>query len=180
MRNVKIAVFLLSALLSVSAFADSPGKGGNFVGKPSPEFEAADLNGAKIASRMILKSGKAIVLNFWGLRCSACIMEMPHINALKNKYADRVQVLGINVDGIGGGILSAQIAKMKIDIGYTVVPDPDFKMVDMFKMGAAPLTIIIDAGGVVRYRHEGYEDGDEIRIEEALIGALEGGKASLK
>ncbi len=180
MRKMKLAVILLAALLSVSAYADSPGKDGNMVGKVSPGFEAADLAGAKIASSMILSSGRAIVLNFWGLRCSACIMEMPHINALKKKYADRTQVLGINVDGIGGGILSAQIAKMKIDIGYTVVPDPDFKLVDMFKMGAAPLTIIIDAGGVVRYRHEGYEDGDEVKIEEALKGALEAGKASSK
>jgi len=179
MRNVKIAVFLLAALLSVSAYADSPGKGGTFVGKPSPDFEAADLSGAKIASSVILKSGKAILLNFWGLRCSACIMEMPHINALKNRYADRVQVLGINVDGIGGGILSAQIAKMKIDIRYSVVPDPEFKLVDMFKMAAAPLTIIIDTGGVVRYRHEGYEEGDEVRIEEALKSAIGLGKASL-
>lgn len=180
MRYVNIAVYLLAALLSVTAYADSPAKGGNLVGKPSPEFEAADLSGAKIASGTILKSGKAIVLNFWGLRCSACIMEMPHINALKIRYADRVQVLGINVDGIGSGILSTQIAKMKINIGYAVVPDPEFRLVDMFRMAAAPLTVIIDSAGVVRYRHEGYEDGDEVKIEEALKGALETGKASSK
>jgi thiol-disulfide isomerase/thioredoxin len=169
---MKIAVFLLAALLSVSSHADSPGKDGIFVGKASPDFEAADLSGAKIASSVILKSGKAIVLNFWGLRCGACIMEMPHLNSLSEKYRERANFYGINVDAIGGGVLSAQIKKMKLDIGYTVVPDPDFKLVDLFRMAAAPLTIIIDVGGVVRYRHEGYEDGDEVRIEEALKGAL--------
>ena len=180
MRKVKTLVFLLAVLLSVSARADAPEKEGNFVGKASPDFEAVDLSGAKITSSEVFKSGRAVVLNFWGLRCGACIMEMPHINSLCETYRDRVNVYGINVDAIGGGILAAQIKKMKLDIRYTVVPDPDFKLVDLFRMAAAPLTIIIDAGGIVRYRHEGYEPGDEVRIEEALKSALARGKVSTK
>lgn len=172
MLKIKTAVFLFVVLLSVSAFSDSPRNGGNPVGAASPDFEAVDLSGAKIESKAVLKSGKAMVLNFWGLRCAACIMEMPHLNSLSEKYRERVNFYGINVDAIGSGALPAQIRKMKLDMRYPVVPDPDFRLVDLFRMTAAPLTIIVDSGGIVRYRHEGYEDGDEVRIEEALKGAL--------
>lgn len=178
MLKFKVAVFLLAVLMSVSAFADPSGKGAKSVGAPSPDFETEDLSGAKIASSAILSGGRAVVLNFWGLRCSACIMEMPHINALKDKYGERASFMAINVDAIGGAVLSAQISKMKLDIRSTIVPDPDFRLVDLFGMTAAPLTIVIDSGGTIRYRHEGYEPGDEAGIEEALKGALGGNKKS--
>ncbi|MBI5341837.1 MAG: DUF465 domain-containing protein [Deltaproteobacteria bacterium] len=89
-------------------------------------------------------------------------------------------IFSLEQTGASDQLQLRRLKKMKLDIRYTVVPDPDFKLVDLFRMAAAPLTVIIDAGGIVRYRHEGYEPGDEVRIEEALKSALAGGKVSTK
>ncbi len=69
---------------------------------------------------------------------------------------------------------------MRLAIGYTVIPDPDFKVVDLYKMTAAPLTVVVDRGGKVRYRHENFVPGDEKGLEEAIRAALPDGAVVAK
>ena len=164
-------VFALTLLAPASrAFCSSPERGGVGIGGPSPPFEASDLSGGKVSLRKITGSGEAVVVNFWGLRCDSCLQEIPHLNRLQDKFRGRVRFLGINVDGAGADVLKAQIEKMKLKIDFSVVPDPDFVVSDSFKMMLSPLTVVIDAGGIVRYRHEGYKEGDEELIDKAVSG----------
>lgn len=37
--------------------------------------------------------GKAIILDFWGTWCSACLKHTPHMQALQTKYGDRLAVI---------------------------------------------------------------------------------------
>jgi len=170
---------VLISVVPGHALASSGEKGASLVGKPSPVFECTNVEGTKFFSSRLFASGKATLLNFWGLRCSACLQELPHLNSLFDGYGDKVEFFGINVDGIDGKVLSAQIKAMKIDIRFNAVPDPDFKVSDSFGMLAAPLTVIIDKAGVVRFRHESYEPGDEKKLEEALKRVIEGKETEL-
>lgn len=166
-----VAVLLI--MCAGSAFANSPGKETDFVGKPSPAFEARDIAGTSIASAKLFDAGKVVVLNFWGLRCGACIAEMPSLNDLHDRYKDRIVLLGVNNDGIDGPFLSKQIGKMKLKINYTIVPDPEMKLVDLFKMTVAPLTLVMDSKGTVRYQHVDYAPGDEKALEAVVKSLLE-------
>jgi thiol-disulfide isomerase/thioredoxin len=167
-------VFVLLAMCAGSAFANSPEKETNFVGRPSPAFEATDIAGTPVASAKLLEGGKVVVLNFWGLRCGACLAEMPSLNDLHERYKDRVVFLGVNNDGVDGPFLARQIGKMNLKIDYTVVPDPEMKLVDLFKMTVAPLTLVIDPKGTVRYQHVDYAPGDEKALEAVVKSILEG------
>ena len=76
MRNKVVAGFLAGAFLFASlvpsvvrASSREDGKPG--VGDVAPFFAVEDLGGKKVALEEILKSGKAVLLNFWGLRCGA-------------------------------------------------------------------------------------------------------------
>jgi cytochrome c biogenesis protein CcmG/thiol:disulfide interchange protein DsbE len=43
--------------------------------------------------------GKILVLNFWASWCAPCLDELPSLNRLSERYADKgVQVVGISVD----------------------------------------------------------------------------------
>ena len=148
-RTMRLVAVLL-AMCAVSAFANSPEKEANFVGQPSPAFEAVDITGTPVASAKLFDAGKVVVLNFWGLRCGACLAEMPSLNDLHERYKDRVVFLGVNNDGVDGPFLAKQIAKMNLKIGYTTLPDPEMKLVDLFQMTVAPLTLIMDPKGTVR------------------------------
>ncbi|MDD5760910.1 MAG: TlpA disulfide reductase family protein [bacterium] len=171
-RAMRLVAVLL-AMCAGSAFANSPGKGTDFVGQPSPAFEATDIAGAPVASAKLFAGGKVVVLNFWGLRCSACLAEMPSLNDLYDRYKDRIVLLGVNNDGIDGPFLAKQIGKMNLKINYTILPDPEMKLVDLFKMTVAPLTLVMDSKGTVRYQHVDYAPGDEKALESVVKSLLE-------
>lgn len=166
---------VLVILSAGPAFPAATGGESDPVGKPAPAFEANDIAGNPVSSAKFLEAGKVVVLNFWGLRCGACLAEMPALNDLHERYKGKVAVVGVNNDGIDGPFLAKQIGKMNLKIAYTVLPDPEMKIVDAFRMTMAPLTFVIDAKGVVRYRHENYAAGDEKELED-VVRSLAGGK----
>lgn len=172
MRKIVSAVLALTIVMTVESWANVIGKDNRFEGKSAPRFSTADMRGERCALEDLLKHSRVVVVNFWGLRCAACIQEMPHLNALYNRYKDRIVVLGINVDGVDGPFLKDAIRDLGFTVDYRLLPDPDFRLADMFKMKAAPLTMVIDSAGIVRYQHEDYKAGDEKRIEAAITGIL--------
>ena len=174
MRSFTICVFLVLVALSSTAIATSPVKDDDLTGKPCPTFEILDLAGNRVTSEGLAKAGKVVLVNFWGLRCGACLDELPHLNGLFERHKDRVEFLGVNVDAVAADVLAAQIRKKDIRILYRVIPDPEFRMADAVKMKGAPVTVVMDPGGVVRYQHENFAPGDEKRLGDVVRAILEG------
>jgi len=174
MSRVLRLIAILLAISAGSALANTAADETGFVGKPSPAFDARDIAGNPVGSAKLFGEGKVVVLNFWGLRCGACLEEMPTLNALQDRHKDAVVVLGVNNDGIDAAFLARQIEKGGLKIRYTVIPDPEMKLVDLFKMTLAPLTLVMDPKGTVRYRHENYVSGDEVELEAVVRSILEG------
>ncbi len=161
-------------LLSVSVSAGAQEEGGSMVGTRAPQFSVADVSGNTFALDSLISQHDAVVLNFWGLRCQACIEEIPHLNELSRKFGKRILILGVNVDALDAGALEQHRGKIGVVMEYPVIPDPDFTLVDMYRLVAAPLTIVIDGSGNVRYWHENYEPGDEKKLEETIGSILDG------
>jgi len=162
---------LLFALLALPAGATSSATGG-LVGAPAPDFEVADMAGNKIVAGQIFGKGKVVLVNFWGLQCSSCLEEMPHLVALKEKYKDRIEIYGVGTDGMPAEVVAAKMKKKGLSVNYVIIPDPDFKLVEIFKMTVAPLTYIVDGKGIVRTRHENFVAGDEKAIEAEVAKLL--------
>ena len=55
-----------------------------FIGKPALPFSVTDLLGNAYSIDKL--KGKLIVINFWFVECKPCIMEMPDLNKLVEKY----------------------------------------------------------------------------------------------
>lgn len=170
----RLVLLFVSAMLlfPLSAFANSPVRDGNLTEVKAPNFTISNIKGDTLSLEKALGKYKAVVLNFWGLRCGACIQEIPHLNEMVRKHGADVMVLGVNVDAVNAATLKDQIERIGLVMEYEIVPDPEFKLIDMFRMTAAPLTVIIDSEGIVKFRHENYEPGDEEKIEGALARIL--------
>lgn len=168
-RLVGLATAIL--LLPAPGWTGAPGQGpAAMVGQKAPGFNVADIDGKPLGLEPLLARFGGVVVNFWGLRCSACLDEIPALNAIAGKYRDRIAVLGVNVDAIDAETLRKMLDAGGPKLSYAVVPDPDFKMIEAFRMVAAPLTVVIDGGGVVRYVHEDYRPGDEKELDGVLAG----------
>src|SRR5215470_15029570 len=63
---------------------------------PAPQFNLKDLNGKDLT--LEASRGKVVLLNFWATWCGPCREEIPVLIALQNRYAGRLQIIGLVVD----------------------------------------------------------------------------------
>ena len=164
-------LFFGCSMLAGEAFPGAPGE--SLVGKDAPAFEAKDLEGKALGTELARKDGLVVVLNFWGLRCGDCITEMPHLNNLHSRHRGKgVAVWGVNMDGVAPEVIREQSARLPAPPEYPLIPDREFKIIEGYKVEAAPFTFVIAPDGKVAYQHEGYAPGVEKEIEEAVLKLL--------
>ncbi|MBI5117529.1 redoxin domain-containing protein [Candidatus Poribacteria bacterium] len=149
------------------------------VGQHAPDFVANTIKGEKIALADFVGK-KTIVLNFWGIRCLPCIQEMPKLESIYGRYKDKgLEILAVNVDGVDSEVMQANLVKQlggtSLSVTYPLLLDEEFKIIDLYHLTVAPLTVLIDRGGVIRYRHTDYQPGDEVDLENAIKQVLQSG-----
>lgn len=165
--------FLAGAAVFLSLAGAARAGGKIDAGSPAPQFAASDLSGNPVDLQGILKAGKVVLLNFWGMRCGNCITEIGYLNPLAAKYEPEGAVfLGVNVDGAPPAMLSRMMPKMPHSPKYTVIPDPDMKIPDLYAVTGTPLSILVGRDGKVAWRHDDFKEGDEKEIERALQEVL--------
>ena len=141
-------------------------------GDKAPEFAARDLAGKEI--KLSTFAGKSVVLlNFWGLRCGACLEEMPYLEQIANSYKGKgLVVLGVDTDGVDAQTVQDTLREVNVSVTYPLLVDPDFAVTDVYTNFLVPLTIVIDKSGVITYIHTGFEKGTEKAYEDAVKKAL--------
>jgi peroxiredoxin len=150
------------------AFGDEKFKAGD----KSADFTLQDIDGSSVTLSSFLNK-QPVLLNFWGLRCGACIEEMPLLNAIYHKYKGKgLAVLGVNTDGVGPDIVRATMKEVNLIADFTLLLDTEFAVTDTYTNFLVPLTLVIDKEGIVQYIHTGYEKGDEKKYEQAVVKAL--------
>jgi peroxiredoxin len=172
-RLVPAGMLLLAVLFGgVSVRAEGLGDQKFKPGDKAPDFVAKDLNGKEV--RLSTFAGKSVVLlNFWGLRCGACLEEMPHLESLSKKYADKgLVVLGVDTDGVDATTVIETIQEVGVSVSYPLLTDQDFLITDVYTNFLVPLTILIDKASVITYIHTGFEKGTEKQYEDAARKAL--------
>jgi peroxiredoxin len=175
-RNTSATVILaLAALLCAAPAARASGELGQDKFKPgdkAPDFTLKSITNAEI--KLSSYAGKQVVLlNFWGLRCGACLEEMPYLEKIGNSYKEKgLVVLGVDTDGVGVDDVVATLKEVGVSVSYPLLVDPDFVVTDAYTNFLVPLTIVIDKSGTVRYIHTGFEKGTEKHYEDAVKKAL--------
>lgn len=168
-----LAIAVLLCLLPPATSANTVESPAGLVGKSASLFSTTDLAGAPVVMENLLKSSSLVVMNFWGVRCGSCLEEMPFLFELHRKYSSRkVFFLGMNVDGLEGQKIQQQLAKTGMNVPYTLAVDTEFKVMDLYGVTVAPLTLLILPSGSVVYQHEGFSPGDEKELEEKILKAL--------
>jgi len=170
--------FFIALLLLMAVPLRAEEEVNKMVGTDAPAFEAKDPAGNPVSLALLRRDKGPILINFWGLRCGACIQEIPHLNLLYGKYGKNgLKILGVNVDGLPGPKVGKEMEASSIRIDFPWIPDPEFKVIDLFKMGGAPLNVIIDSAGKITWYHEGFEEGDQAKIEAEIRKVMPGATA---
>ena len=88
----------------------------------TPEFKLSDLNGKLFKSAEL--KGSVVLLDLWATWCEPCIADIPMLNRLHEKFADRgLKVIGIAVQSGRTNDIKPHVAKLGIKYRVLVGTD---------------------------------------------------------
>lgn len=111
--------------------------------------------------------GQALLINFWATWCVPCVTEMPVLQEMSEQSRGQVVFLGVNVQDSEDEALAFI---RELGTSYDQARDPDAKFFTEVGGFGMPTTLLVDASGVIVYRHTGAVDIDQLR--GLLIGHL--------
>jgi len=158
----------LAAALAFAALAPLAAHAAVDAGARAPDFTLHAADGRNV--RLEELRGQVVLVNFWATWCGPCREEMPHLNALYDKYRKSgVVLLGVNIDDDPATALATA---RKLGVSFPVLLDTDKRVSKLYDLATMPSTVVIDRDGKVRYVHRGYRDGTESEYEQTIRGLL--------
>ena len=168
-RNpLKIVAILIYAMMWLFSGC---GPGANS-GKPAPDFLLEDLSGGKVSLKDF--KGNVVIIDFWATWCPPCLMSIPELVDLQNKYQQRgLSVVGISVDN-PQQVTDKDLAafKEKTRINYPVVRADARVMQDYFANEnnmAIPTMFLIDRQGKITEKKVGFVPGSVEKSIKKLL-----------
>lgn len=146
---------------------------GAVVGDQAPDFTVRDLQGKLL--RLSDLKGKTVVLDFWASWCWVCNQSFPATAALARKYAAQdVVFLAVAIQDSDAGLQQWLKRHSYPDIRFVIdsLPQGEDIASQLYGVKARPTHFVIDAGGKITFRHQGYDgqsDGLEAAIQAALV-----------
>lgn len=115
-----------------------------------PDIEIECLQGDEVLNLNEIKG--PFILAIWASWCMPCRDEMPFLQAFKDAYGEKVQVVGYNMLDE-----SSQAIQASVNWGVNIasVEDPDGVNRGILGVTAPPTTLFVDADGVIVHRKFG-------------------------
>lgn len=104
--------------------------------------------------------GGPVVVNFWASWCAPCVREMPDFQAFSQTYAERVPLLGVNVQDAPA---NAKAFVDELGITYDLAVDPAGELYSAVRGFGMPTTLLVDEAGTIVYRHTGPLDLEDLQ-----------------
>lgn len=160
---MKKTVFLISVFISMafSMLAELPA------------VNLKDINGNTINTANLSNDGKPFVIDFWATWCKPCVRELKAINDVYEDWVEEtgVKIYAVSLDEAQNENRVRPFVESK-GWEYEILLDPngDFKR----QMGVSdpPHVFVVDGKGNIVWNHQGYVDGSEEEIIEAVINAM--------
>ena len=92
--------------------------------------------------------GQPAVINLWSSSCAPCRDEMPELQRFADETAGRILVLGVITADTRN---AAAFAGADFAVHYPSLWDPDRQLLKALGRNAIPVTLFVDAQGVVRH-----------------------------
>ena len=136
-------VLMLALLLALAANASAQTPVKLKPGDVAPQFTRSDLQGHPFD----LRRGKVVLIDFWASWCAPCILAIPHLNQLQEKYRARgFQVVGVSMDDSAD---TTRETMQKIRFNYPVLLG-DAKLGNLYGgVLGLPLQILVGADGKI-------------------------------
>jgi thiol-disulfide isomerase/thioredoxin len=129
----------------------------SFLNRPAPA-----ILGEKWLTEKPDAKGKFVLVDFWATWCAPCRDSIPGLNALQQKFKDRLVVVGISDE-------PEEVVRNMTDprIEYAIAIDTQHRSLSEVGVTGIPYALLIDPNGIVRF--EGHPGNiDETKLEVLL------------
>lgn len=145
-----LLILLLSSILL-------PGITARAVSGIAPDFVLQSRDGETVSLAGL--RGQVVMINFWATWCGPCREEMPHLEALHQRYsALGFTLLGVNVEEDSE---NAEAWLEEMPVSFPILFDPENRVSVLYNVLAMPSTVLVDRQGNLRFLHHGYQPGYE-------------------
>lgn len=117
-----------------------------------PRFPAGD------PYKLAAHRGQVVLIDVWATWCEPCRDALPLYQDLATEFAPRgLEVITVNVDG-DAQVIEPFLTEAKVAL--PVLRDPDARFAEStLKVKVMPTAFLVDKKGVVRFVHEGFDEG---------------------
>lgn len=156
------SVLVVSTLVASLAWAAQTLTG------PAPGFTLQSRDGQTVS--LGEQKGKVVMVNFWATWCVPCRQEMPHLQALYERYNSLgFELLAVNVEDNPAG---ARKWLAETPVTFPVLFDAKNEVSKLYKVTAMPSTVLIGRDGNLRFIHHGYKPGYESEYQTQVRALL--------
>ena len=121
------------------------------IDKPLPRFQLVDLHDAERTRSRKDLLGEISLINVWATWCPNCVIEHPELMRISQE--EGVPLYGVNYND-DSGKARAWLRRYKDPYKFSVVDGKGTLAIDLGVYGA-PETFVVDASGIIRFRHVG-------------------------
>lgn len=174
MIRLLILTVVAGAFLTLSGCEDSkqqmkPVAKGGLIGAAAPDFSLLDMQGNKVTLSQF--KGKVVIINFWATWCPPCREEMPSMEKLYRRFADKgLVMLALNVEDDGKELVADFLKKTPYS--FPILLDEDQSVQETYGVFRFPESFIIDRNGQVVERIVGARDwlsGPTFKLIDFLV-----------
>lgn len=176
---VLIAFGARQVMMGRSGQTATQGPNHELAGQAMPDIELPPLTNASAVSDAEARRGKVTLINFWGTWCPPCLLELPELVTLGKVLADepKFEMILVSVGEPEVAALEETTAAFLNKRGWprlATYHDIDGAARQQLAQqlglppGEVPLTLVIDADGVVRGVWQGYFHGAVDQMEQLV------------
>ena len=161
MRKILNIIFCSLILLNIISAQE------NAIGNIIPDLKIRLLDGSTTTIHELVNDGPLMV-DFWATWCVNCKKLMKYLDQYHQDYSnDGFKVLMINTDSPRslGKVRSYVRAQ---DYKFYIGMDPNKVISKKLNGMVMPTMILVDKGGEVKWRHQGYIPGEEIETKNQI------------
>ena len=138
-------------------------------GEPAKPFSLDDVRADRPPVTLEALRGRPVVLNFFASWCGPCIREMPALQAMSERYRDKIHFVGMTFNDrrdAARGVLE------RTGASYPAAFDPRSDVAYDYAVRVMPTTFFIGADGNLMERKDGEMSEVQLRtLIERLFGA---------